>query len=145
MTKIEEILCKFDECWVETLKKDADYQATNLELYRKEGCLGITYHLTGKYEEDVMVSLPGEFSVHNSLSAIAVAKEMGVPMEQILKILTKQLTFLVIFFRCVPAIHPTQGLVTTTLQRKMKMRTHLRQCRNGSCKFFCNNSWLQRP
>lgn len=26
MTKIEEILCKFDECWVETLKKDADYQ-----------------------------------------------------------------------------------------------------------------------
>ena len=70
------------------MKKNADYQATNLELYRKEGCLGITYHLTGKYEEDVMVSLPGEFSVHNSLSAIAVAKEMGVPMEQILKILT---------------------------------------------------------
>lgn len=26
MTKIEEILCKFDECWVETLKKDVDYQ-----------------------------------------------------------------------------------------------------------------------
>ncbi len=70
------------------MKEGADYQASDLHLYQKAGCLGITYRLKGKYEEDVMVSLPGEFSVHNSLSAIAVAKEMGVPMEKILEILT---------------------------------------------------------
>lgn len=69
-------------------EKEADYQAENLELFKKDGCLGITYDLKGKYEGHVMVSLPGEFSVHNSLSAIAVAKEMGVPMERILEILT---------------------------------------------------------
>ena len=69
-------------------KEGADYRAQNLNLYRKDGELGITYHLSGKYEEDVRVSLPGEFSVHNSLAAIAVAKEMGVPMEKILEILT---------------------------------------------------------
>lgn len=70
------------------MKDGADYQAKNLKLYEKNGCLGITYVLDGKYQEEVMVSLPGEFSVHNSLSAIAVAKEMGVPMKDILTILT---------------------------------------------------------
>lgn len=70
------------------MKENADYRAVNPELLKKEGCLGITYDLKGKYEEHVMVSLPGEFTVHNSLSAIAVAKEMGVPMDKIIEILT---------------------------------------------------------
>lgn len=70
------------------MKAGADYRATNLELFRQDGCLGITYDLKGQYEEKVLVGMPGEFSVHNSLSAIAVAKEMGVPMERILEILT---------------------------------------------------------
>ncbi|MGN0496815.1 MAG: UDP-N-acetylmuramoyl-L-alanyl-D-glutamate--2,6-diaminopimelate ligase [Lachnospiraceae bacterium] len=65
-----------------------DYQAKNLSLFKKDGCLGITYDLTGKYNEKVEVSLPGEFSVHNSLASIALAKEMDVPMETILEILT---------------------------------------------------------
>lgn len=70
------------------MKDGSDYQAKNLKLYEKDGELGITYDLDGKYKEGVRVSLPGEFSVHNSLSAIAVAREMGVPMENILEILT---------------------------------------------------------
>lgn len=84
-----EAIMKGHTCEVVTygMKEGADYQAENLQLYEKDGCLGITYHLNGKYQEDVMVSLPGEFSVHNSLSAIAVAKEMGVPMDTILTIL----------------------------------------------------------
>lgn len=88
-TYYEEIL-KGHTCQVVTygMKKNADYRAEHLELFKKDGCLGITYDLKGKYEEHVFVSLPGEFSVHNSLSAIAVAKEMGVPMEKILDILT---------------------------------------------------------
>ncbi|MCM1157013.1 MAG: UDP-N-acetylmuramoyl-L-alanyl-D-glutamate--2,6-diaminopimelate ligase [Bacteroidales bacterium] len=71
------------------MKENADYRAVNLKRYEKDGFLGITYELEGKYREEVTVSLPGEFSVHNSLSAIAVAKEMGVPMKTILEILTK--------------------------------------------------------
>lgn len=70
------------------MTKSADYKAENLNLFKEDGCLGIAYDLRGKYDESVVVSLPGEFSVHNSLAAIAVAKEMGVPMETILKILT---------------------------------------------------------
>ncbi|MDE6761217.1 MAG: UDP-N-acetylmuramoyl-L-alanyl-D-glutamate--2,6-diaminopimelate ligase [Lachnospiraceae bacterium] len=69
------------------MKTGADYQAKDWKLFQKEGCLGIIYQLAGRYQEEVMVSLPGEFSVHNSLSAIAIAKEMGVPMDKILAIL----------------------------------------------------------
>ena len=47
-------------------KRGADYPGTELKLYKKDGELGITYDLSGKYNEKVSVSLPGEFSVHNS-------------------------------------------------------------------------------
>lgn len=70
------------------MKDGADYQASGLELYKSDGELGITYHLSGRYNEKVRVSLPGEFSVHNSLSAIAVAREFDVDMKDILDILT---------------------------------------------------------
>lgn len=85
----EEIL-KGHTCEVITfgMKDGADYQAKNETLFKQSGCLGITYQLDGKYQEHVTVSLPGEFSIHNSLAAIAVAKEMGVSMEIILRILT---------------------------------------------------------
>ncbi len=86
----EEIL-KGHTCEVVTfgMKDGADYQAKEWKLFKEAGCLGITYQLNGKYKEQVTVSLPGEFSVHNSLAAIAVAKEMGVDMETILQILTE--------------------------------------------------------
>ena len=68
-------------------KDGADIQAKNLNLYEKDGHLGITYQLDGMVQADVLVGMPGGFSVHNSLAAIAVAKDMGVPMEKILEIL----------------------------------------------------------
>lgn len=86
-----EVMGKTATCEILTygIKADADYGAAMLELYSKEGVLGIEYNLTGKLEGRVMVDLPGEFSVHNSLAAIAVAYEMGVPFEDIKDILTR--------------------------------------------------------
>lgn len=69
------------------MKDGADYQAKNVDLYEKDGELGITYDLDGRFNGKVRVSLPGDFSVHNSLSAIAIACEMGVDMNIILEIL----------------------------------------------------------
>lgn len=71
------------------MQDGADYQAKEPELFEKDGSMGITYQLGGAFQENVVVDMPGEFSVHNSLSAIAVATEMGVPMEKILDILTR--------------------------------------------------------
>ena len=66
---------------------DADYRAKDIELYREKGVLGIQYALCGKLDAKIVVDLPGEFSVHNSLAAIAVADQMQVGVADIQNIL----------------------------------------------------------
>jgi UDP-N-acetylmuramoyl-L-alanyl-D-glutamate--2,6-diaminopimelate ligase len=66
---------------------DYDYKASGHELYNKNGSLGIEYHLSGVLNDDVIVNLPGNFSIYNSLAAIAVANEMKVPADKIKDIL----------------------------------------------------------
>lgn len=66
---------------------DADYRARDVELYREKGVLGIQYTLCGKLEAKIVVDLPGEFSVHNSLAAIAVADLLQVSVADIQNIL----------------------------------------------------------
>ena len=65
----------------------ANYRADDFRLYSEGGVLGIEYNLCGSLSGDVIVDLPGEFSVHNSLAAVAVADLMGVPFEDIQRIL----------------------------------------------------------
>ena len=66
---------------------DAEYRADHVELYREKGVLGIQYALHGKLEGTMVVDLPGEFSVHNSLAAVAVADLMHVDIKDIQNIL----------------------------------------------------------
>ena len=66
---------------------DYEYKAVGHSLYAKDGHLGISYSLTGVTNAEITVNLPGEFSIYNSLAAIAVANEMGVPMQEIKQIL----------------------------------------------------------
>jgi len=66
---------------------NGDYNASDLELYTKEGVLGINYKLTGRINDNVLVDMPGEFTAHNSLAAIAVADLMKVPSDKIKSIL----------------------------------------------------------
>ena len=69
------------------MNQESDYKSEGFNLYSKDGVLGIEYELSGKLAGDVIVDLPGEFSVHNSLAAIAVADLMGVSFADIQKIL----------------------------------------------------------
>ena len=66
----------------------ADYQASNWKLHREDGQLGIEYHLSGKANGQMMVNVPGKFSIYNSLAAVAVANEMQVDFKVIQKVLT---------------------------------------------------------
>lgn len=70
-----------------SLEGQGDYNATELKLYSRDGVLGIEYNLSGKLAEKVMVDMPGEFTAHNSLAAIAVADMMGVSADKIKSIL----------------------------------------------------------
>ncbi len=69
------------------IKGQGDYQASELKLYDRQGVLGIEYKLSGKLQGDVVVDMPGEFTAHNSLAAIAVADLMQVPEDNIKTIL----------------------------------------------------------
>lgn len=70
-----------------SLEGEGDYKASQLKLYSKDGVLGIEYRLSGRLNETVVVDMPGEFTAHNSLAAIAVADSMGVPADRIQGIL----------------------------------------------------------
>ena len=61
-------------CKVETFgfSEKADLRATNVEHVSRPGYLGMKYKVEGLMDFDVEIDIPGEFSVYNSLTAIAV-------------------------------------------------------------------------
>lgn len=76
-------------CKVETfgLSEKADLRATEIEHITKPGYLGVRYHVNGLMDFDVEIDIPGDFSVYNSLTAIAVCRHFDVPVENIKKAL----------------------------------------------------------
>lgn len=72
-------------CKVETfgLSEKADLRAVDIEHISKPGYLGVRYHVSGLMDFDVEIDIPGEFSVYNSLTAIAVCRHFDVPVENI--------------------------------------------------------------
>lgn len=72
-------------CKTETfgLSEKAMLRAVDIQHISKPGYLGVKYHVTGLMDFDVEIDIPGEFSVYNSLTAIAVCRHFGVPVENI--------------------------------------------------------------
>lgn len=76
-------------CKVETFgfSEKADLRAVHVEHVSKPGYLGMKYQVQGLMNFDVEIDIPGEFSVYNSLTAIAVCRHFDVPVENIKKAL----------------------------------------------------------
>ena len=76
---------KGSTCKIETFgfSPEADLRAENVELVSRPGYLGVAYHVAGVMDFDVEIDIPGEFSVYNSLTAIAVCRHFNVPVEKI--------------------------------------------------------------
>ena len=53
--------------------------AADAALDQAPGVLGVSYRVQGAADFPVRVDLPGLFSVSNSLAAIAVCAQMGIP------------------------------------------------------------------
>ena len=60
-----------------------DYRASEVELKKDNGALGVRYHVSGKVNMDVEVNVPGTFSVYNSLTAIAICNHFGVKTQTV--------------------------------------------------------------
>lgn len=82
-------ILKDHTCTVETfgLSEKADFRAEDMELFHEKGVMGVNYKVTGKVNFDVKISVPGRFSVYNSLCAIAVCAHFNVETSDMQKAL----------------------------------------------------------
>lgn len=78
-------IMKNHTCQVETFGygENNDICASNVELLKEGGALGVKYQAKGLVNFDVEVNVPGAFSVYNSLTAIAICHHFGVAEEAI--------------------------------------------------------------
>jgi UDP-N-acetylmuramoyl-L-alanyl-D-glutamate--2,6-diaminopimelate ligase len=76
-------------CQLETfgMGEKADLRAVNVQRIHQPGYLGVSYDLTGLENYSVRVDIPGDFTVYNSLAAIALCRHLGVSQEAILNAL----------------------------------------------------------
>ena len=64
--------------------KNASYSANNICYYRTASKIAVNFKCNESLESyDVDLSFPGDFSVYNALTAIAVCKRLGLETEQI--------------------------------------------------------------
>lgn len=73
-------------CPLETfgLHENADLWASNIHRVQRPGYLGVEYDLNGLEHYHVRVDIPGDFTVYNSLAAIALCRHLGVSQVDIL-------------------------------------------------------------
>ena len=73
-------------CPLETfgLHENADLWASNIHRVQRPGYLGVEYDLNGLEHYHVRVDIPGDFTVYNSLAAIALCRHLGVSQADIL-------------------------------------------------------------
>ena len=60
-------------------REKADFMAADAALDQEAGVIGVSYRVQGAAEFPVRVDMPGLFSVFNSLAAITVCAQMGIP------------------------------------------------------------------
>ncbi len=80
-------------CEVETFGygEGNDISASNVELLKEHGALGVKYQAKGLVNFDVEANVPGSFSVYNTLTAIAICHHFGVE-ERAIKEALKQVS-----------------------------------------------------
>lgn len=62
-----------------SVKGEADFSADNITYFRSPGNIGVSFECTSKDKKfPVALSFPGEFSVYNALTAIAVCTRLGL-------------------------------------------------------------------
>jgi UDP-N-acetylmuramoyl-L-alanyl-D-glutamate--2,6-diaminopimelate ligase len=76
-------ILKGHTCEVKTFgfAADADLRASNDHLFNEHGHLGIKFDLNGDINTEMVVNIPGKFSVYNALVALSISHALGIPIE----------------------------------------------------------------
>ena len=64
-----------------------DYRMADTRLLNEPGRKGVAYRVEGRADLAVETEIPGRFTMYNSLAAVALGCEMGLPQEAMLKAL----------------------------------------------------------
>ena len=65
------------------MEKHCGFKAKNLDYVKIPGKLGVEFEITGDYNIDLVVGLPGKFSCYNAMAAAAVCSRMKIGKESI--------------------------------------------------------------
>lgn len=76
-------------CKIQTyaINQEADLRASNLEFISTKDFFGVAFDLSGKINTRIKTSIPGRFTVYNSLVAISICYDLGIDLEIIKKAL----------------------------------------------------------
>lgn len=69
--------------------RQADYMASDIHNIWEPGFIGVSFRLSGVYEADLKINMPGAFNVENALIAIAITSQLGIAESSILSGLQK--------------------------------------------------------
>lgn len=69
---------------------EADFKASKIAFFRSPGNIGVSFEgsIDGK-KYPVSLSFPGEFSVYNAMTAIAISRKMGIQIDNLIKTMQK--------------------------------------------------------
>ena len=123
-------------------REKADFMAADAALDQAPGVLGVSYRVQGAADFPVRVDLPGLFSVSNSLAAIAVCAQMGIPE----KAMQEALSTVRVRGRCeaVP-VYPEMTLLIDYAHNAMSLESLLKTLRKYHpkrliCLFGCGGN-----
>ena len=66
-----------------SLEQDADFMAKDIHYVAEPDFVGLDFDVTGQYELNVKVNIPGRFNVYNALAAVAVCSYFDLPKDRI--------------------------------------------------------------
>ncbi len=69
------------------LQNQCDLYAENIKLFHENGKIGLNYDCKGLLDISIHLTLPGKFSVYNSLCAIAVTRHLGVNVDTLTEVI----------------------------------------------------------
>ena len=61
-----------------SLIRDADFMGRNIRNIWEPKILGVEFEITGKFDEKIVLNMPGAYNAENALTAAGIAYLMGV-------------------------------------------------------------------
>lgn len=79
----KEVTAEASNPYTVSLEHEADFMGRNINNIWEPGLLGVTFDVSGKFEEHMVLNMPGSYNVENALIASGITFLMGVDPEVI--------------------------------------------------------------